>query len=51
LSGRTARSCLARLFLDARTDRVFPCNLGYGDKTALLPRAPRFPFDGRARIV
>lgn len=29
----------------------FLCNLGYGDRTGLRPRAPRFAFDEMASIV
>ena len=29
----------------------FLCNLGYGDRTGLRPRAPRFAFDEIARIL
>ena len=29
----------------------FLCNLGYGDRTGMRPRAARFPFDAVARIV
>lgn len=29
----------------------FLCNLGYGDRSALKPRSPRFAFDEMARIV
>jgi 3-hydroxypropanoate dehydrogenase len=29
----------------------FLCNLGYGDRTGLAPRAPRFAFDEMAGIL
>jgi len=29
----------------------FLCNLGFGDRAALMPRSPRFDFDEMARIV
>jgi 3-hydroxypropanoate dehydrogenase len=29
----------------------FLCNLGYGDRTGMLPRGPRFAFDEIARIL
>jgi 3-hydroxypropanoate dehydrogenase len=29
----------------------FLCNLGYGDRSALMPRNPRFAFDEMAKII
>jgi 3-hydroxypropanoate dehydrogenase len=38
-------------FPDTDIRSNFLCNLGYGDRTGLRPRAPRFAFDEIARIL
>jgi 3-hydroxypropanoate dehydrogenase len=41
----------AAFFPDGRFKSNFICNLGYGDRTGLPPRRPRFAFDEVCRIV
>ena len=38
-------------FAGTHTKSNFLCNLGYGDRTGLRPRAPRFAFDEMASIL
>jgi 3-hydroxypropanoate dehydrogenase len=41
----------AEFFAGTEIKSNFLCNLGYGDRTGLAPRAPRFAFEEMARIV
>jgi 3-hydroxypropanoate dehydrogenase len=38
-------------FAGTDTKSNFVCNLGYGDRTGLRPRGPRFAFDEMAKII
>ena len=41
----------AEFFPEGKIKSIFLCNLGYGDRSTLRPRAPRLPFDDACRIV
>ena len=41
----------AEFFPDGKVRSIFLCNLGYGDRSTLRPRAPRLSFDDACRIV
>lgn len=41
----------AEFFPEGTVKSIFLCNLGYGDRTTLRPRAPRLAFDDACRIV
>jgi 3-hydroxypropanoate dehydrogenase len=50
MSGFNSDTLDADYFPDGRFKANFLCNFGYGDHTALHPRAPRFDFDEVCRI-
>jgi 3-hydroxypropanoate dehydrogenase len=41
----------ATFFAGTEVKSNFLCNLGYGDRSALMPRNPRFAFDEMAKII
>jgi 3-hydroxypropanoate dehydrogenase len=41
----------AEFFPEGKIKSIFLCNLGYGDRSTLRPRAPRLTFDDACRIV
>ncbi|MDJ0514081.1 MAG: malonic semialdehyde reductase [Methyloceanibacter sp.] len=51
MSGFDPAGVDATFFAGTTVKSNFLCNLGYGDRTALLPRSPRFDFDQVARIL
>lgn len=51
MSGFDNRGVDRDFFANTKIKSNFLCSLGYGDKSALLPRSPRFVFDEIARIV
>jgi 3-hydroxypropanoate dehydrogenase len=40
----------AEFFPEGKVKSIFLCNLGYGDRSTLRPRAPRLPFEEACRI-
>jgi 3-hydroxypropanoate dehydrogenase len=51
MSGFDADKLGKEFFPDGRFKPNFICNLGYGDKSKLHPRNPRFKFDDVCKIV
>jgi 3-hydroxypropanoate dehydrogenase len=51
MSGFDQNKVNAEFFPDGKWKSNFLCNLGYGDSTKLLPRAPRLDFDEACRII
>lgn len=51
MSGFDAAGVTQAFFADTEVKANFLCNLGYGDVSALRPRAPRLAFDELAKIV
>ena len=41
----------AEFFPGGKVKSIFLCNLGYGDRSTLRPRAPRLAFDDACQIV
>ena len=50
MSGFNNETLDADYFPDGRFKSNFLCNFGYGDESALHPRAPRFEFDEVCRV-
>jgi nitroreductase len=50
MSGFDAQRLNAEFFEGSSWRVNFVCNLGYGDASALYPRAPRLPFDVACRV-
>jgi 3-hydroxypropanoate dehydrogenase len=51
MSGFDAAAVKKEFFPDEDVQVNFLCNLGYGDKSSLFPRSPRFAFDDVCEIV
>jgi 3-hydroxypropanoate dehydrogenase len=51
MSGFDQAGVTAAFFAETTVKANFLCNLGYGDASALKPRAPRLAFEELARIV
>ncbi|MBO0911942.1 MAG: malonic semialdehyde reductase [Acidobacteria bacterium] len=51
MSGFDAGKVNAEFFPDGKWKVNFLCNLGYGDKSKLFPRNPRFEFDEACRVL
>jgi 3-hydroxypropanoate dehydrogenase len=51
MSGFDAAKVNQEFFPDGRWKINFICNLGYGDRSKLLPRLPRLEFDEACRIL
>jgi 3-hydroxypropanoate dehydrogenase len=51
MSGFNADKLNAEFFPDSKWKANFLCNLGYGDKSKLLPRLPRLNFEEAALIL
>jgi 3-hydroxypropanoate dehydrogenase len=51
MSGFDAAKVNAEFFPDGKWKANFLCNLGYGDRTKLHPRNPRFDFDQACVIL
>jgi 3-hydroxypropanoate dehydrogenase len=51
MSGFEADKVNAEFFPDGRWKVNFLCNLGYGDRSKLLPRNPRLDFDQACRMM
>ncbi|QEH35685.1 putative malonic semialdehyde reductase RutE [Aquisphaera giovannonii] len=51
MAGFDAEKVNAEFFPDGKWKVNFLCNLGYGDRTNLPPRAPRLSFDEACRIL
>jgi 3-hydroxypropanoate dehydrogenase len=51
MSGFDAAKVNAEFFPEGKWKANFLCNLGYGDKSKLLPRNPRLEFDKACRVL
>ncbi|HEY4841471.1 MAG TPA: malonic semialdehyde reductase [Terriglobales bacterium] len=51
MSGFDAAKVNAEFFPDGKWKANFLCNLGYGDKSKLLPRSPRLAFEEACRVL
>jgi nitroreductase len=51
MAGFDAAKVNAEFFPDGKWKVNLLCNLGYGDRHNLPPRAPRLPFDEACRIL
>jgi 3-hydroxypropanoate dehydrogenase len=51
MSGFNTDKVNAEFFPDGKWKANFLCNLGYGDRTKLLPRNPRLEFDEACQII
>ncbi|HOO82657.1 MAG TPA: nitroreductase family protein, partial [Alphaproteobacteria bacterium] len=51
MSGFDAAGVKDEFFADSAVQPNFLCNLGYGDASALHPRAPRLTFDEACSIL
>jgi 3-hydroxypropanoate dehydrogenase len=51
MSGFNNAGVDAEFFAGTQIKSNFLCNLGYGDRTGLRPRGPRFAFEEMARIL
>jgi 3-hydroxypropanoate dehydrogenase len=51
MSGFDPAKVNAEFFPDGKWNANFLCNLGYGDRSKLLPRNPRLEFDEACRVL
>jgi len=51
MSGFDKAKVNAEFFPDGKWKVNFLCNLGYGDRSKLLPRSPRLEFDEACRVL
>lgn len=51
MSGFDAAKVNAEFFPDGKWKANFLCNLGYGDKSKLYPRGPRFSFEEACQLL
>jgi 3-hydroxypropanoate dehydrogenase len=51
MSGFDQAKVNAEFFPDGKWKANFLCNLGYGDRTKLLPRNPRLPFEEACKVL